>query len=455
MPKTLKQLLSDLETGRISALQHAEATLAKARDCTELNAFITIDEGAFLESARQSDLCRRSGQAGLLEGAALAIKDNIDTQDLRTTAGTPGLTGHAAADAPPLRRLRDAGALVAGKTNLHELAFGITSNNAAFGPVRNPADPLLIAGGSSGGTAAAVAAGIVPAGLGTDTGGSVRIPAALCGIAGFRPSVGRYPAGGVASLSSTRDTIGPMAHDVADIALLDGLMADEGIQSLSRREAGSLRLGIPRRVLWEGLEPLVATRCEAALDLLRSAGVTLVETDPEDIWADDSAASFPIVLYEAKRELRAYVEKRGVSYEDLLSRVASPDVRGILQSLDGPGDIPIAAYRAAMDLHRPAMNRKWHSWLEENRLDGALFPTCALTARPIGRDETVALNGSDLPTFPTYIRNTDHGSVMGIPGISLPVPGTGLPVGLEIDGSFRKDRALLSVAAAVENILQG
>ncbi len=455
MPNTLRQALADLEAGHTTAEQEAEAILARAADHAHLNAFITIDDAAFLDAARQSDARRRLGKTGKLEGVALAVKDNIDTQDLRTSAGTPALTGPAKADAPPLRRLRDAGALVAGKTNLHELAFGITSNNAAFGPVRNPADPTLIAGGSSGGTAAAIAAGIVTAGLGTDTGGSVRIPAALCGVTGFRPSIGRYPSGGVAQLSSTRDTIGPLTHDVADAALLDALMAGQGPQDLTPRDPTTLRLAVPRRVLWEGLEPLVAARCENALGLLRAAGVNLVETDPEDIWADDSAASFPIVLFETKRELRAYVENRGMAFEDLLARIASPDVSAILNSLDGPGDIPEAAYRAAMDLHRPAMNRKWQSWFESMRLDGALFPTCPLTAQRIGCDETVSLNGTDLPTFPTYIRNTDHGSVMGIPGISLPVPGAGLPVGLEIDGCAGKDRALLSVAITVERILQG
>jgi Asp-tRNA(Asn)/Glu-tRNA(Gln) amidotransferase A subunit family amidase len=454
MPHTVRQALAALAGGTTTAQEQAEKTIARAHGAARLNAFITLDEGAFIKAARESDQRRAQGRAGPLDGVALAVKDNIDTKSLRTTAGTPALTGPAAADAPPLARLIQAGALVAGKTNLHELAFGITSNNAAFGPVRNPADPSLIAGGSSGGTAAAVAAGIVPAGLGTDTGGSVRIPAALCGVVGFRPTVGRYPAGGVAPLSSTRDTIGPMGQDVADIALLDAVMAAEADRDIVAREPHSLRLGVPRQVLWQGLEPAVATRCEAALSRLGRAGVTLVETDPEDIWADDQAASFPIVLFETRRELGAYALQRGITYQALLAGVASPDVKGILNSLEGDGAIPEALYRAALEVHRPAMRRKWQRWMDDNRLDGALFPTCALTARPIGCDETVNLNGADLPTFPTYIRNTDHGSVMGIPGISLPVPGNGLPVGLEIDGAAGQDRSLLSVAAAVENILR-
>ncbi|MCB1344802.1 MAG: indole acetimide hydrolase, partial [Rhodobacteraceae bacterium] len=334
-----------------------------------------------------------------------------------------------------------------------ELAFGITSNNAAFGPVRNPHDPALIAGGSSGGTAAAIAAGIVPAGLGTDTGGSCRIPAALCGVTGFRPSVGRYPVGGVVPLSPTRDTIGPMGQGVADVALLDALMAGADT-ALTPPTPGAIRLGVPRRVLWQGLDPVVAARCEAALSRLSAAGVTLVETDPADLWADGAAASFAIVLYETMRALPAYVAARGVPFDALLAGVASADVRAILDSQMGEGAMPERAYRAAMDRHRPAMQRHWAAWFADHGLHGALFPTTPLPARPIGADETVTLNGAQVPTFATYIRNTDHGSVMGVPGISLPLPGAGLPVGLELEGLAGADRALLAVAAALEPLLR-
>jgi Asp-tRNA(Asn)/Glu-tRNA(Gln) amidotransferase A subunit family amidase len=452
MALSLSETLAALEGGRMTALSHVEGVLQRAAESATLGAFITLDAEDLRAAARASDGRRAAGHAGVLDGAALAIKDNIDTADLPTTGGTRALRGAAAADAPPLARLRAAGALVAGKTNLHELALGITSNNAAFGPVRNPHDQGLIAGGSSGGTAAAIAAGIVPAGLGTDTGGSVRIPAALCGITGFRPTVGRYPGGGVVPLSSTRDTIGPMGRTVADVALLDAVMAAEA-RMLAVPEASALRLGVPRRILWEGLEPEIATRCEAALARLAAAGVSLVETNPDDLWADAAAASFPIVLYETLRELPAYCAARGLSFADLLAGVASPDVRGILESQLGEGAMPKAAYRAALDVHRPAMRRNWARWFAAHDLHGAVFPTTPLRARPIGADATVRLNGADLPTFPTFIRNTDHGSVMGVPGISLPLPGDGLPVGLELDGLAGQDRALLGIAARLEGLL--
>lgn len=452
MPLSLSETIAALESGTLNAQAHAEQVLECAAGMASLGAFITLDAESLRHSARESDARRAAGSAGALDGVALAIKDNIDTADLPTTGGTRALTGPAAADAPPLARLRRAGALVAGKTNLHELAFGITSNNAAFGPVCNPHDQGLIAGGSSGGTAAAIAAGVVPAGLGTDTGGSVRIPAALCGITGFRPTVGRYPAGGVVPLSSTRDTIGPMGRTVADVALLDAVMAGEAL-GLAMPEASALRIGVPRRVLWEGLEPEVASRCDAALARLSAAGVSLIETDPEDIWADDAAASFPIVLFETMQELPVYCAARGLSFADLLAGVASPDVRGILESQLGESAMPEAAYRAAIDVHRPAMQRKWSQWFAAHDLHGAVFPTTPLRARPIGDDETVRLNGADQPTFATYIRNTDHGSVMGVPGISLPLPGDGLPVGLELDGLAGQDRALLGIAARLEGLL--
>ena len=261
-----------------------------------LNCFLAMDADALRTAADASDARRRDDKAGGLDGLALAVKDNIDTADLATTGGTRTRTGPAAADAPPLARLLADGALLAGKTNLHELAFGITSNNAAFGPVRNPHDQKMIAGGSSGGTAAAIAAGVVPGGLGTDTGGSARIPAALCGIAGFRPTTDRYPAGGLVPLAQTRDTIGPMGRGVADVALLDAFMAGEDT-ALAEIAPDAIRLGVPRRVLWDGLEPAVAARCEAVLPRLSAAGVTIVESDPEDLWADDAAASFPIVFF--------------------------------------------------------------------------------------------------------------------------------------------------------------
>ena len=201
MQLSLHNHLRALHDGDYSAESYAAYLIDRLEGAKAGGAFIAFDPQALREAALASDQRRQSGTGGHLEGAFLAVKDNIDTRDLPTTGGTRALTTAAVQNAPALQQLLDQGAIVGGKTNLHELAFGITSNNGVFGPVRNPTDPAMISGGSSGGTAAAIAAGIVPAGLGSDTGGSSRIPAALCGIVGFRPTSGRYPGGGVVPLS--------------------------------------------------------------------------------------------------------------------------------------------------------------------------------------------------------------------------------------------------------------
>lgn len=452
MQVSLRNHIRALQSGEYSAEAYAGSLIERFEGAKAGGALISFDGPALLDQGRASDERLKAGQGGVLEGAFLAVKDNIDTSSLPTTGGTRALTTTAGQNAPSLQRLLDHGAIVAGKTNLHELAFGITSNNGAFGPVRNPADPSMIAGGSSGGTAAAIAAGLLPAGLGTDTGGSSRIPAALCGVVGFRPTTDRYPRGGVVPLSSTRDTVGPMATNVADVALLDAAMAGTAVND-DIPAADALRIAVPRRVLWDDLDPMVAQRCEAVLQRLAKAGVTLVETDPADLWEDNAAASFPIVLFETMVELPAYLSARGISFDEMLAQVQSPDVRGVLESQLGDQRMPEAAYRAALTTHRVSMQRNWAAWFEANRIDAAIFPTTPLVARPIGQDETVRLNGQDLPTFPTYIRNTDHGSVIGAPGISLPTPGDGLPVGIELDGAVGQDSWLLKVAACVEAIL--
>lgn len=207
--------------GRGPAQQAVAAALERAAAVAHLNAFITLDaEGAGAEAARHD---RRGGAT---RRWCLAVKDSIHVAGLPNTAGTPGLAGFVpAADAPVVAALRAAGAIVLGKTNMHELALGVTSGNPTFGAVGNGADPALFAGGSSGGSAAAVASGIVDAGLGTDTGGSVGIPAALNGIYGLRPSAGRYPSAGVTPLSVTRDTPGPMARTLDRLAALDAFVA--------------------------------------------------------------------------------------------------------------------------------------------------------------------------------------------------------------------------------------
>ena len=190
------------------------------------------------------------------------MKDNLDTAELPTSGGTPGLAGNRPKrNAAIVDKLLGAGAIVLGKTNLHELAYGITNNNAAHGPARNPYAPDRIPGASSGGTGVAVAARIAPGGIGTDTGGSVRIPAALCGIVGLRPTTGRWSQAGVVPISHTRDTPGPMTRSVADCALLDGVVTGGPVEAAPVPLKG-VRIGVPRKHFWENLDPELEKICE-------------------------------------------------------------------------------------------------------------------------------------------------------------------------------------------------
>ena len=242
----------------------AEALLARCA-ASPLNAFISLEAERLRAAARAADKRRQRGERlGPLHGVPLALKDNIDTADFPTTGGTPALAAHRPKrNAPIVQRLLDAGAIVLGKTNLQELAYGPTNNNAAFGPARNPYDPTRIPGGSSGGSAAAVAARLAPAALGTDTGGSIRVPAALCGITSMRPTTLRWSQAGIVPLSHTRDTAGPMARHVADCVLLDGVVTG-GPTEITPASLKGLRLGLPRGYFWEDLDAELAAILEAA-----------------------------------------------------------------------------------------------------------------------------------------------------------------------------------------------
>ena len=448
-----------MTAGELSSEQLTTQALNAAVKGQALNAFISVDREGALNQARTRDEQRRRGDArGPLHGIPVAVKDNIHVAGLPNTAGTPLLKSFVPrTDAPVVERLKAAGAVVLGKTNLHELAFGVTSKNAAFGAVGNACDSLYIAGGSSGGTAVAVAASMAVAGLGTDTGGSSRIPAALNGIVGFRPTLGRYPSDGLTRISGTRDTVGPMARSVADVALLDAVLANER-NSFKPANLKRLRLGVPRQYFYDDLEPLVAQRMENLLDALRDAGAVLVEADLPRVGELNQAVSFPVVLFETGALLREYLAKNlpGGTLESLAESIASPDVRNIFAGVVN-GDMPQAAYRQALNHDRPLLKAAFADYFAGRRVEAIVFPTTPLTARPLSETgETVELNGEQVPTFPTYIRNTDPGSNAGIPGLSIPLaasPGE-MPSGVEIDGPAGSDRRLLAIGAAIESLIR-
>lgn len=436
----------------LSSLEYIEALLTRCQATSELNAFIALDPESVRAAAARADAGRGGGP---LRGVALAIKDNIDAVGFATTAGTPALAQNRPdRSACVVQRLVDAGAIVLGKTNLHELAFGITTNNTHFGAARNPYDPARIPGGSSGGSAVAVAARCAPGALGTDTGGSLRVPASLCGIVGFRPTTGRYPADGIVPISHTRDTAGPMARRVADCGLLDAVVT--GAPPLREVDLRGLRIGVPRAPFWNDLEAEVALRLESVLQTLRVAGVVLVEKDAPGIFESSSAAGLAIVRYEVRADLGAYLRSHShsIDVEELVEGIASPDVREIFKRIV---DVPIIerAYREALHTRRTVLRELYRAYFRDNDVVAMVFPTTPLPCSLIGADREVTVNGVNVPTFATFIRNTEPGSVAGIPGISIPAATTsaGLPIGLELDAPESADRDLLALARAIEGVL--
>jgi indoleacetamide hydrolase len=446
-----------IRAGEITAEKLADALLARAAANKDLGAFITLDPARVREAAQKADQQRAAGTLlGPLHGVPLALKDNLDTADLPTSGGTPGLAGNRPKrNAAIVDKLFAAGAIALGKMNLHELAYGITNNNAAFGPARNPYAPDRIPGASSGGTGVAVAARIAPGGIGSDTGGSVRVPAALCGIVGLRPTTGRWSQAGIVPISHTRDTAGPMTRSVADCVLLDGVVTGGPIEVAPAQLKG-LRIGVPRKHFWADLDTELEKICEGTLRRLSDAGVVFVDVDMSEEASLDAEAGFPIALYETVTDLNVYLAEHetGLDYAGLVAKVASPDVKGILQSLIGAGAVPEPAYRKALQ-QRSMLQDTYSRHFRENGIVAIFFPTTPAPAAKIGEDETFMLNGKAAPTFPTFIRNTGPGSVGGIPGISLPVGITaaGLPIGMELSGPAGSDRQILAIAAAIEPLL--
>lgn len=439
-----------IAAGELTAELYCAAVEAQADALNSLNIFISRN----LDLARQAravDESRARGEnLGPLAGVPLIIKDNLDVAGLATSAGTPALRDRRpVADAPVVAALKRAGALVLGKANMHELAFGVTSDNAAFGRVGNPWNPAATAGGSSGGTAAGVAGGAAPAGIGTDTAGSIRIPSALCGLCGLRTTVGRWSTRGVVPLSHSRDAPGPMARTMEDVALLDAVVTGEP-QAEAASLAG-LRLGVPRRHFWEMLDSETAPVAEAALRRLAEAGAVLVEIDLSEAVAATGRIGRAIHMGEVIADIAAYLAEGGsdISVEDVVAGVASPDVQiSVAMALKADPE----AYRQAMQVDRPALRRIYEQAF--SGVEAAIFPTTPLPARPLGPDITVQWNGQTAPARAAYVRNIDPISAAGWPGLSLPIGLTagGMPVGLELDGLAGSDRRLIGLGLAMERV---
>ena len=454
------EAVARMSQGALTAERYAEALLARCRAAKELNAFITLEPDRVLEDARARDRERLAGaKPGPLFGLPIPVKDSVNTRNYPTTGGTPALRHfRPREDAPVVAALRAAGAIVLGKTNLHELSFGWTSNNLAFGAVRNPYDLSRIPGGSSGGTAAAIAARLAPLGVAEDTEGSIRVPAALCGIAGFRPTTGRYSTRGCVPISPLFDQVGPHARSVADLALFDSVVANDW-QQLDAASLKGLRLGVVRDYWFTDLDPEVERLTELALARLKEAGVQIVETQLPGLASLIDLTTNPVQNHDVRIALPRYLKEygAGVDFETLVAQ-ASPDIQQVFRSDVLPGGVNFVAepvYAAARDRYLPALRSLYRDYFGRTRVAAIVFATTLVPAPKIGEETTVMVRGRQLPFETAVARNIAPGSTAGLPGLVLPAGLTraGLPVAIEFDAPAGADRALLALGLGLEHAL--
>lgn len=381
----------------------------------------------------------------------IAVKANIGVAGLARSAGCMVLErDRPVVDAPVVAALKSAGYLVVGATNMHELAFGITSENTDYGPVRLPGHPKRSAGGSSGGSAVAVAEGAVDIALGTDTGGSVSIPASHCGIYGLRPSTGRWPGGGITGLSWTRDTAGVFARTLAQLQSTDTIITGQPAEPASTNK---IRLGLPTQLL-ESLDPHTERAVNLAFEKLAQHAV-LVEVDYAPILERLTDAEQPVVLWESRRLLasvaaQTFAMTPQAGFEYLANHAGSADVASLLQAeLADPvsSDSYAGAQRSIMQARS-----SYDQLLAKHQLDALVFPATPVPAPLLGSGGLVEHLGEPAPIFPLYTRNTAQGTLVGAPMLTLPLPIAHheLPVGLTLQGARFEDQQLLPLAATVD-----
>ncbi|HEY5618273.1 MAG TPA: amidase [Vicinamibacterales bacterium] len=437
---TIEAFGQRLRAGELSVVEVVEACLRRVEaDDPKLNAFICVMKDEARRQAAEADRELASGRdRGPLQGVPVAVKDLIDIEGLPTTAASRVREGHvAAADAPVVARLRRAGAILIGKTNLHEFAYGTTSEDSAFGPVRNPHDPSRSPGGSSGGSAVAVAAGMALAALGTDTGGSIRIPAAACGTTGLKPTYGEVPVDGIVPLSRSLDHVGPFARSVTDAWLVYRALIGATEHSTPHAAPMSgLRLGLPRGYFCDLLDDEVRARFEESVARLQQAGARVEEIDIPHA-ARTPAVYTHVHAAEGSEYHATMLDAAGDRY--------TPTVRLRLEM----GRYILAEDYIRAQNAREALRREVDRAISDR--DALILPTLPIPAPPIGA-ESVVVNGASEPVRALMLRCTQLFNVTGHPALSMPCGSTsqGLPCGLQLVGRRFETEALLRVVLACE-----
>jgi aspartyl-tRNA(Asn)/glutamyl-tRNA(Gln) amidotransferase subunit A len=449
---TITSLAQALQSGEVTAEAIVDTCLSRiAERGTSINAFITVLADEAREAARAVDQEIAGGRyRGPLHGVPISIKDLFDVRGTTTTAASRVRQNHRAeADSVAVARLRDAGAVIVGKTNLHEFALGTTNEDSAFGPVHHPLDPNRTPGGSSGGSAASVLDGMAYASLGSDTGGSIRIPAAFCGLVGLKPSFGDVPVTGSVPLSSTLDHVGPICRSVADARLLYAVLRPAEAEPYDRvtlrsAHAGpynnggiaGIRIGVMRDYFTTLLDPQVASAFDGACDRLRDEGAIL-----EDVTIPHAGDIAPIYLHIALSEAAAFHAKTLESRADDYT----PNVRLRLE---------MGRYILAEDYVRARHGRDVLRHEVDVALRGRrtlLLPTVPVPATRLGAT-TVRVGSSDEPVRNITLRLTQLFNITGHPAITVPCGKTieGLPIGAQLVGVAGDTWGLLDTAEVLE-----
>jgi aspartyl-tRNA(Asn)/glutamyl-tRNA(Gln) amidotransferase subunit A len=450
--RPITALAADLKRRALSSAELTRAFLARIeRHNPRLNSYLTVTGAEALREAAEADREIAAGRhRGPLHGIPLSLKDLFATRGVRTTAGSKILASWAPReDATVVARLREAGAVVLGKTNLHEFAYGVSNDNPHYGPARNPWDPDRIPGGSSGGSAAAVAAGLCAGTLGTDTGGSIRIPSALCGLVGLKPTYGRASRHGVVPLCWSLDHVGPLARTAADAAaILQAIAGYDPRDPASARvpvpdyatglDGGvkGLTLGVPRDFFFDRLDPEVRAAVEAALKALEGLGARLMPVDlPHNRYVPSIAfgVQAPEAFAYHEKTFRARPHEYGA------------DVR---TRLEVGRYIPAAHYLKAQRARRLVMEDFRRAF---RTVQAILTPTVPIPATPIGTN-TATMEGKPIDVRGALTRFARSFNVTGLPAATVPCGLTagGLPMGLQVAGRPFDEATVLRIAHAYE-----